>query len=318
MSRLTDAVLASNKAYAGHAPVMDLTFGGQNGRNAAIGRIGADNKTHYAEWISNQAYVRQNIIPVVLSYPKAFDLLGDAKAKMIDTYNALMTVHPMSIEGLQSGLSVEFAEHAVGAAGEVQHEITKTSRAVSTLSMNFNEKAGKAIQKFIDWNIRYLYSDPDVEKPLISNLYDFATAGGAAGLYTPDYFTGTVLYIEPDVTQQHVVDSWLMSNIMFKGNGDRTGKRDIHSARETLDLSIECTGLTMSNENVDMLADTMLKQLNVLVTNPSVAMVLPQNGQKSGLNVNANSTNQFGSTPATTGTAGNTPAAAANATKPLI
>jgi len=317
MSRLKDAVLGANTAYTGHAPVLDLTFGGQNGRNAAIGR--SDGTNNYAEWISNQAYVRQNIIPIVLAYPKAYDLLDEpAKTKMIDTYNALMTIHPMSIEGLQSGLSVEFAEHAIGAAGEMQHEITKTSRAVSTLSMNFNEKAGKAIQKFIDWNIRYLYSDPDVEKPLISNLYDFGTGGntGAAGMYTPDFYTGTVLYIEPDVTQQHVNDSWLMSNIMFKGNGDRTGKRDIHSARETLDLSIECTGLTMSNENVDMLADTMLKQLNVLVSNPTVAMTLPQGAQETSLAANANNSNQFDSVPAGVPAGGNNPSVPAS--KPLI
>jgi len=270
MSRLKDSILQKGKAYAGNAPVLDLAYGGQNGHAAAIGRIGQDGK-NYDEWISNQAYVKQNVIPMVLSYPRAFDLMPD-KQMWIDTYNALMTLHPLTIDGLTSGLTVEFDEHAVGGAGEMQEEITKVTRARTSLTKTYKEKSGKSIQKFIDMVIRYLYSDPDVEKPLITNI----TGDTFGGMYTPDYYTGTHLYIEPDVTQRIVVDAWLCTNVMFKGNGDRTGKRDVHSARETSDLSIEFTSITMNNESVLQLANTMLANLNVLKANPELDMVVPQ------------------------------------------
>jgi len=274
MSRLKNAILAKDQAYAGHAPNLDLAYGGMNGVAAAIGRIGQDGN-NYDEWVSNKAYVRRNIIPVVISYPKAFDFFSpDIKKKLVETYNALMTLHPLTIDGLQSGLTVEFDEHDVGGAGEKQEEITNVTRARTVVSKTYKEKEGKAIQKFIDFVIRYLYLDPDTDKPLVSNLISAESA--YSGIYTPDYYTGTHLYIEPDVMQKHVVDAYLCTNMMFKSNGDRTSKRDIHSAKETLDLSIEFTSITMSNESVRKLADTVLAGLNVLNTDPNIDMVVPQ------------------------------------------
>jgi len=300
MSKLKDAILASGKAYAGHSPVLNLAYGGQNGHMNAIGRAGPDGSGNFSEWISNQAYVKQNIIPVVMDYPKAFDLMADSQM-WIDTYNAIMTLHPLTITGLTSGLTVEFAEHAVGGAGEMQEEITKVSRARSTLNKTYKEKSGKSIQKFIDMVIRYLYSDPDMEKPLlfsgaagITNPVEVAKLG--AGMYTPEYFTGTNLYIEPDITQQQVVDAWMVTNIMFKGNGERTGKRDTHSARETMDLAIDFTGITMNNESVLRLADTVLKGLNVLNASPD-NVVLPVINPSASLAATNNKAVSFDTTP---------------------
>lgn len=299
MSRLTDAILAQGQTGFEHSPTVDLSYGGQNGHTAAIGRIA--NGKNYSEWISNQAHVQQNIIPVVLDYPRGIDFLPN-KQKWIDQYNALMTVHPLTIEGLSSGLTNEFEQHAIGAAGEQQDELTKVSRAVSNVTMSYKEKNGKAIQKFVDYIIRYLYSDPDVEKPLVSNLPGF---NPDSGLYTADYMSGTTLYIEPDVTQTHVVDAWLCTNQMFKGNGDRTGSRDIHSARKTIDLSLELTGITMANDNVRTLASTVLTNLNagILGIDPRTAMPLPVTGVNPMLgSANGSTTVDYNNTPVQPGT----------------
>ena len=281
MSRLTNAILSKGAAWDDKSAALDLSFGGQNGHTHRIGKVGPDGVTNYSEWISNQAHVQQNIIPVVLDYPRGLDLMPQAD-KWIAQYNALMTLHPLTITGLQSGLTAEFDEHAIGAAGEMQEELTKVSRARSSVSMTYKEKNGKAIQKYIDMIMRYLYSDPDVEKPLITNIpgamakigTDTVT-GGTSNIYTADFYTGTNLYIEPDVTQHHVVDAWLTTNVMFKGNGDRTGERDTHGPRKTIDLSIELTGITMSNQSVRSLAATVLASLNatgtgVLNNNPDM------------------------------------------------
>jgi len=287
MSRLKDAILDKNKAYAGHSPMLNLINGGQNGHMANIGRVGQDG-LNYDEWISNQAYVRQNVIPMVLKYPKAFDLMPD-KQLWIDTYNSLMTLHPLTIDGLTSGLTVEFDEHAIGGAGEMQEEFTKVSRARSTISNTYKEKAGKAIIKFNDMLIRYLYSDPDVEKPLIANI----TKDTFGGMYTPDYYTATHLYIEPDILQRNVVDAWLCTNVMIKGTGDRLGKRDIHSPRETQDVTMELTSITMNNEAVLQLADTMLSQLNIINANPEIDMVVPQSKIEAALDNKGGYDNHF-------------------------
>jgi len=272
MSRITDAIIGKGTAYATKdTPVPDLKYGGMNGHFARIGRVGADGKT-YDEWISNQAYVQRNIIPVVIRAPKFFNYMPEPE-KWIEAYKALMELHPLTITGLTSGLTVDVDTHAVGGAGEEQEEVTNVKRAKSVVSTTFKEKANKAITKYLDAYIRYGIMDPDTKKPLVADLIDSIDAIG--GMYTADFYTGTVLYVEPDVTQKYVVDSWLCTNLFPKSNGERTGKRDIHNAGEAPELTIEWGGITMNNNVVSDLAEKILKDLTVLTTIPDNDMVAP-------------------------------------------
>lgn len=259
MSKLKEAVLGAGKAYAGNAPVSDISKGGQNGHMARIGKV--EDGKYFDEWISNQAYVRRNIIPIVLSYPKFFDFMPE-KEKWIEAYKALIELHPLAIDGLTSGLTVEFDEHAIGGAGEMQEEVTNVTRARSTLSFTFKEKQGKAITKFLDEVIRYGYMDPDTKKPLVANLIKDTSAFG--GIYSADFTSGTVIFIEPDILQKKVVDAWLCTNMMFKSNGERLGKRDVRAAGEAPELSIESTSITLNNKAVITLGQSLLEKLTVL------------------------------------------------------
>lgn len=273
MSRITDAVLDKTGTYADSRPALDLTKGGQNGWMPKIGFLGDDGKS-YEEWISNHAYIKKNVIPVVLRYPRFMDYMPESD-KWKATYKALIELHPLSIEGLTSGLTVEVDEHAVGGAGEMQEELTDVKRARSTISMTFKEKAGKSIQKFLDYVIRYGMMDPDTKKPLVTKYFTEDALAAMGGIYTPDFYTGTVLFIEPDTTHKVVVDAWLSSNMFPKGNGDRTGKRNLTEAGEAPELSIEWTSITMNNEAVLGLADTILKSLNVIDKIPDTDLTLP-------------------------------------------
>lgn len=272
MSRITDGILGKGTAYAGSSPALDLAFGGQQGYMARIGLKGQDGK-HYEEWINNHAYIKQNVIPVVLRYPLFFEFMPE-KDKWIATYKALIEDHPLTIDGLQSGLTVETDEHAIGGGGEFQEEITDVKRTRSNLSFTFKEKAGKSIQKFLDFVIRYGYKDPDAKKPLVTRYMDVNDAK-VGGMYTPDFYTGSVLFIEPDITQQVAVDAWLCSNMFFKGNGERTGKRDIKTAPEAPELTIESSSITMNNEAVMELAQSVLSSLTVTKQVPDVDQTLP-------------------------------------------
>jgi len=275
MSRITDAVLDKTGTYAANRPALDLTHGGQQGWMPKIGYIGADGK-HYEEWISNHAYIKKNVIPVVLRYPRFMDFMPESD-KWKATYKALIELHPQSIEGLTSGLTVEVDEHAVGGAGEMQEELTDVKRARSTISMTFKEKAGKTIQKFLDHVIRYGMMDPDTKKPLVTKYLTDANMATIGGIYTPDFYTGTVLFIEPDTTHKIVVDAWLSSNMFPKGNGDRTGKRNLTEAGEAPEITVEWTSITMNNEATLVLADKILKTLNVIDKIPDTDFTLPSN-----------------------------------------
>jgi len=290
MSRIKDAVLARDTAYATHGPVLDLKEGGQQGYLSQVGKIGDDGKV-YDAWISNQAYVKRNIIPVVLAYPKFFDFMPE-KDSLIEAYKALIELHPQTIDGLTSGLTVETDSHTIGGAGEEQEEITNVVRAKSSLSFSYKEKAGKSIQKFLDFVIRYGYMDPDTKKPLVSTFIKSMDEIG--GMYTPEYYTGTVIFIEPDALYKEVVDAWLCTNMFFKSNGDRTGKRDIKVGGETLDLTIESSCITMNNEATLKLADTILGKLTIISDFPEDGIVVAAGAIDATLAKEATGYNQAG------------------------
>jgi len=257
---MTDAIATEEIGKAGygdHSGAMNLEYGGMHGY-----------LPHMHEWMSNQAYVKRNLIPVVLSYPKFFDYMSNPD-KWKKAYKALIELHPLTIEGFNSGLTVETDEHPIGAGTEMQEEIIDVKRERSTPSFTYKEKAGRAIQKFLDTVIRYGYMDPDVKAPLVTKL------GGKAitrdpkdpkkpgiNIYTPDFYTGSTIFIEPDISQHNVVDAWLCVNMFFKGTGDRTGKRDISSGGEMLDLSIEMAAITLNNHSVLNMAQGILDSLN--------------------------------------------------------
>jgi len=271
MAKITDAVLNKATAYSGHNAGLDLGYGGAGGYLPKIGRKGTDG-AFYDEWISNAAYIKRNLIPVVMSYPKFMSSMPEPD-KWKASFKSLIELHPETIDGLSSGLTVDTDQHPVGGGGEMQDEVTNVTRAVSNITYTFKEKAGKSIQKFLDYYIRYGILDPDVKKPLVMQYMKNLDAVG--GMYLPDMYTFTVMFIEPDISMTTVVDAWLCTNVFPTSNGDRTAKRDIHSAGEMLDLSIEFKSITLNSESVLTLADKILAKLTVLNKVPDLDLVLP-------------------------------------------
>ena len=269
-----DSILGRDTLYSGHSPAMDLRYGGQSGYLPRIGLLDKSGK-NFGEWISNQAYIRRNVIPVLLQAPRFFDFLPDSQ-KWVAVWKSVMEDQPLTIDGLTSGLKVDVDEHPIGGAGEMQQEITNVTRERSNPSMTYQEKAGKSITKLFDFVIRYGMMDPDTKTPLINRYFNDISAVG--NMYTPDFYSTTMLYIEPDITNKVVNDAWLCTNMYPMSNGDRLGKRDIRSGGEKVEHSIEFTAITMNNEATLRLADGILKNLTVLNKIPDLDIVLPVSG----------------------------------------
>lgn len=274
MRRINDAVIGAGTAYGGHSGALNLAHGGQYGLMPRIGYIGSDG-VNYGEYISNHAYVRRNIIPVCLSYPKGFDYLPN-KEVYIRAYKNLMETLPVSIEGLRATLTVDTDSFAIGGAGNDQEEATNVTREKTTITTTVRERAGKAITKFLDFWIRYLILDPDQKIPLISKSMSTSDFNGIEYMYTPEMYTGAMLYIEPDILCKRALDAWLCVGMYPKTTGERDGARNITQAAETKELSIEWGGtITMMNENVANFADQVLGKLTILNTNPDFDMHIP-------------------------------------------
>lgn len=252
MARITEAILTANTAYSANheQPMLDLSFGGQQGWSPQL-----------TQWVSNQAYVRKNLIPILLEAPRIFSKFPNPE-KWVMSLKALMELHVRTIEGFNAGLTVETDEHPVGGAGEYQQEVTDVKRARTEPSFTFVEKYGRPIQTMLDYWIRYGLMDPDTKFALASTLTDRPEDMLA------DWYSMTMLFIEPDPSHNKVIQAWLTTNMFPKTNGDIVGRRDLTSANEIVNLTIDFTGLSQYGIGVNMFAQQILDQINITHADP--------------------------------------------------
>lgn len=253
MGRLTDALMTGAYVRNVDRPVLDLKYGGQQGWSPNL-----------AEWVSNQAYVTRPLICIVLEVPRIFTVMPDS-AKWIASCKSLFETHAKSIDGFNAGLKVDFDSHTVGGAGEIQEEVINVTRETSTPKFTFVEKYGRPIQTFLEYWIRYGLMDPEAKFALISTLTNSQVTDLLA-----DWFTATCLFIEPDPMHRNVSKAWLTTNMMPKGTGDITAKRDLSSSQELVTLDIEFTGLSQYGTGVNLFAQNILKNINITHADPNM------------------------------------------------
>jgi len=252
MAQTTETILDQQAFARGvQNPMVDPTLGGQFGWSNNIG-----------EFVSNAAYVRRNLVCVLLEAPRFFQLMPEPQ-KWVDTLKTLIELQAKTVDGFQSTLSVEFDEHAVGGAGEFQQEVTDVKRGRTEPVFTYTEKYGRPIQTFIQNWIQYGMMDPDTKYALMGTLN-----GVKADNMLPDWYTCTVLAFEPDPSHTKIVKSYVTTNMMPKGTGEIIGKRDLTSATETLELSIEFTGITQSTLGTNLFAQKILDSINIANANP--------------------------------------------------
>lgn len=260
MTRLSDTILG-NRGYSQYSqvPMVDLRNGAQNGPMTDTG-----------SYVSNSAYVRRSIIAILIEAPRGFQDL-DSPDVYVETLKALVELHPKSIEGLQSTLTVEHVENAVGGGGEMQEDFSNVTRARSNPTFVWTEKYGKPISSFLRNWITGLIMDPITKFPTV-----ISRGVRAPTDLLPDYNGMTVLFFEPDPTHTKVVESWLCTNMQPKSSGDITGRRDMTQAGESIDYSIEFTSLTQHGVGVHQFAQRILDGMNLNGMNPNLQKAFVQ------------------------------------------
>jgi hypothetical protein len=254
MARVTDAIL-SQKAFSRGATqqMVDLSFGGQNG--FAYNPI---------EWVSNQAYVRRNLVCILLEAPRFMSLMPEPD-KWVQTLKCLVELHALSIDGFNAELTVETAEHAVGGAGETQQEYTDVKRARSEPEFLWVEKAGMPIGTFLSNWITYGMMDPDTKSAMVGTL-----DGKRPDDLLPDWYTMSCLFFEPDPTHRKVMKSWVTTNMFPLGSGPIIGKRDLRAASDVQELPIKFTGLSQFNLGGNVFAQKILDNINITNASPNL------------------------------------------------
>lgn len=252
MSRITNAILDQKAFGRGSTqPMLDVTYGGQHGYAPVL-----------SQWVSNQAYVRNHLCAIVLEAPRFFQLMPDPQ-KWVETLKSMFELHARTIEGLNSGLTAEFADHPVGGAGEIQEEVTDMKRARSAPVTTHIEKVGRPFQTFIEHWMMYGMMSPDTKYALLGTLADNVPDDLLA-----DWSTATVLFYEPDALHRKIVNSWITTNMMPKSTNDIIGKRDLTTAKEIVTLNIEWTAITQTGLGANIFAQKILDQIVLNNANP--------------------------------------------------
>jgi hypothetical protein len=252
--RLTNAVLG-NQMWGQYSTntQLDLTNGGQQGYS-----------TDFTTYVSNTTYTKRNLICLLLETPAGFNDLN-AGSYWTATLKALVELHAKSISGLNSELTVDYVETAVGGAGEMQEDISNVTRQRSTPEFTWTEKYGKPIWNFFDGWIRNLLMDPISKVPAV-----VASGTNRPTDLLPDYTSASMIFIEPDPTHTQVVMAWLCTNMMPKTSGENTGRRDLTQAANEVDYSITFTALTQVGYGVNQFAQQLLDQINLTGANPNL------------------------------------------------
>ena len=230
---------------------LDFTHGGMFGWSPEL-----------KEWISNQGYVRRNLVPIVLECPKFFDRMPNPDVWRA-CFKSLIEKHCRTIDGYQAGVSATFDSHPVGGAGEEHQEITDMKRARSEPVFTFIEKYGRPIQTFLNYWLRYGMMDPDTKFALVSTL-----EGGPPDDMLADQYTGTILVFEPDYTHTKVEKAWITTNFAPQNEGEVIGRRDLTAASEILTLTIPFTGISQYGLGPMMLAQEILNNIRKANADP--------------------------------------------------
>lgn len=250
-----DNTILGNKAFAqnANAPMVDVRRGGQNGL-----------LTNVAAYTANSAYVRRQLICLLLEAPRGFQDLPDPDY-WVGTLKALVETQAQSIEGLTRTLTAEFAETQVGGSGAlVQEDIANVTMARPVPVFSWPEKYGRPISTFLEGWIQYLLMHEETKVPLVTSL-----AGNGPTDLLPDYTGATMLFFEPDPLHKKVINAWLITNMMPKSGGTRESRRDLTAAGDTVTHSVEFTGLPQIGLGVDELAQTLLDRMTLTKVNPN-------------------------------------------------
>ena len=269
---------AKDEFWTNNLEAIDIRYGGQWGLLPRIGGVENDKPIH--EWMHEQSYQRMDVIPIVLQTPKMFDLLPGSK-DWHAAVKALFEVHARTIEGLNASLTVNTAEHNLGLSGATVKEVTQVTREATNVTVGLDERSGLPFETLLDVWIRYGLDDPDIGHPLITRVAD---PSKLPKHWTAEWYSCTVLFIEPDRLRRRVMHAWLVSDLKPLSNPDIIGKKDKSAAREIKQLSIDFGGFALppTNKRVKQLAETVLNIIKPWEKDPE-DILLPANEVMAGL-----------------------------------
>ena len=253
MGRINNLMVAEGRAMAANAQSRMA-----NPINAGV--MGwSPNPTN---WVGKTGYVRRNLIPLVLRAPAGFAYMPNPDDWYATTRSVFET-HPISVEGMNSTLTVATSETPYGGAGEQFQDPTNVTRERSNASFTLPDIYGGVLNKYLESWIKYLIMDPETKTALVNTLGGQVPPDMMADIYTMD-----MLFIEPDAQQSKVIRAWIMYNMFPLSGGEVVGRRDITTDMENVRYNIQMAGFSQVGTGVDAFAQTVIDGMRIAGANP--------------------------------------------------
>lgn len=249
MADLKDRMMDAAFAPGVKTPMVNAFEGGQMGPLVNQGK-----------YIQNAHYIDRSVIVRVMDFPGWVEAMEDPEPyrRAIKTFFEVHT----KVDGLNKGLTADFTETNIGAAGHRQFDLAKVNEEQSDITHTVTDKYGRVYFNMLDIWFRYGMRDPAAQIPLMSVMSDKITD------HLPDKYCATVLYYEPCPLHRTVVKAWLCTNMAPRLNGPDTGRKDLDAPGETSELAIGFTSLQQCSYGVNELAQEDLDRINRGGLNP--------------------------------------------------
>lgn len=234
-------------------PMLDVSLGMLHGY-----------QPRYGAYVSNTGYTPRNVIPVLLEAPRGFAYLP-SPGRAVAVLKNLMETQAKTITGLRSGYNVEFTERQVSGAGHMQSDPSNVTEEISAVSYTWDDRYGKAIQSFWMHYIRNVIADPTTKQPGVMNMDN---GGDEPTDQLADFYSFTMLFIEPDPLRRYAVDAWLINNMVPKSSGVHEVGYDKAADFAVPEVSIEFTGMPVQSMGIKQVAQEILDGINYLNAGP--------------------------------------------------
>lgn len=221
-------------------------------------------KPDYGQYVSNTGYAPRNVIPLLMEAPRGFEYLPDT-ARAVAVLKNIMETQAKTITGLRSGYNVDSTQRQVSGAGHQQWDPSNVTEEISEIQYTWDERYGKAFQHFWMHYIRNLISDPTTKQPGVMNL---VSGTDEPTDHLADFYSFTMLFIEPDPLGRYAIDAWLVSNMYPKQSGTHEVGFDRAADFAVPELQVGFTGIPVRSVGVQQLAQEILESINYLNAGP--------------------------------------------------
>lgn len=255
-----------------------VLIGGQHGFLPQLGSTveGAS----YEDYLHEAGYVRQDVIPYVLTTPKFMEFMPNP-GMLARTVKAMMEVHAITIEGIDTSITAETFTGNLGYANADFTEHARTVMAKSSIKIKLKERLGNPWEKLFHMWITYGKGDVVTNVPLVNRIL---TPEQAVKFQRTAWSTFSTLFVEPDVLMRKPVHVFLAMNLC-PTTVNVVGSKDKTRSLEAEYIEQELGGFIIdgnSNRRVMELGRLYLENSKLYELDPE-NLVLPETEIASGL-----------------------------------